>query len=84
MGMRMEKDYIKIWAFRDAPQQLRELSPHGGDEDWLAVIPPSFLDEDKYFNLQWMESGSSFGCCEVTKHPHPYLPGWEVRIGCHS
>jgi hypothetical protein len=26
---------IKVWAWQDAPEALRGLSRHGGDEDWL-------------------------------------------------
>lgn len=29
--------FIKVYAFEDAPQELRHLSEHGGDEDWVVV-----------------------------------------------
>ena len=32
---------IKLWAFNDAPRELRDLSENGGDEDWVAEVPPS-------------------------------------------
>lgn len=30
---------IMLWAFDDAPEELRRQSPHGGDEDFLAWVP---------------------------------------------
>ena len=36
---------IQVWRFQDAPAELRALSPEGGDEDWLAVIPKELADE---------------------------------------
>jgi hypothetical protein len=73
-------NHIRVWRFRDAPQELQDLSCHGGDEDWLALIPPKLTDD----YIGWMESGSSFGCCDVSEHTHPELPGYVVRIGAHS
>jgi len=29
--------FFKVYAFNDAPEHLRELSEHGGDEDWLLL-----------------------------------------------
>lgn len=34
---------ITVWAWDDAPEDLRALSPHGGDEDWIVVLPPGWL-----------------------------------------
>jgi hypothetical protein len=75
MGERLP---ITVWSFYDAPYDLQALSPHGGDEDWLAEVPPQF----DY--VSWMESGSHFGCCDVSTHPHPTKMGWTVRIGAHA
>lgn len=71
---------IRIWAFYDAPIYLQKLSEHGGDEDWLAVIPPELTG--RY--LPWLEEGSGFGVCDVSVHPHPTWDGAEVRIGAHA
>ena len=38
--------HITIWRYQDAPPELRALSTHGGDEDWLAVVPRSLCDAD--------------------------------------
>lgn len=68
---------IKVWRFDDAPAEFRELSPHGGDEDWLAYIPEALGDEW----IGWMEPGSAFGCCEVSSHS---VQGGVVKIGAHA
>lgn len=76
----MAPNHIRIWRFHDAPQELKELSRHGGDEDWIALIPPTLKDE----YIGWMEEGGSFGCCDVSEHSHPELPEYVVRIGAHA
>lgn len=30
---------IKLWPWSDAPEEYRALSDHGGDEDWVMLIP---------------------------------------------
>lgn len=73
-------NHIRIWRFSDAPEELQQLSEHGGDEDWLALIPPKLADE----YIGWMESGTAFGCFQVSEHQHPELPGYLIRIGAHG
>jgi hypothetical protein len=68
--------YIKIWEFYDAPESYQRLSDHGGDEDWLALIPEG--RERPY----WMEDGSWFGCCSVSEHK--LADGATVYIGAHA
>lgn len=69
---------IKVWPFYDAPKELQNLSPHGGDEDWLALIPPQYAK----LWCGWMESGTSFGCCDVSEYK---LPDENiVKIGTHA
>lgn len=74
----MANDCVRVWRFYDAPEELKELSEHGGDEDWLALIPPSMAED--YF--AWMEDGSAFGCCSVSEHK--LADGSLVKIGAHS
>ena len=71
---------IAIWDWANAPECLKKESPHGGDEDWVALIPerlmgrPLFLDE-----------GTNFGCCSV--HTTKVRIGnyiYELRIGAHA
>lgn len=70
---------IQVWKFHDAPEELRSLSEHGGDEDWLALIPPCV--DDQY--VSWMREGTSFGWCTVTRQEHPTKKGYIVVIGSH-
>jgi len=71
---------INVWKFKDAPEELRNLSDHGGDEDWLAVIPPQMTN--KY--ISWMEEGTAFGICDVYYYDHPTKEGYEIAIGAHA
>jgi hypothetical protein len=73
-------NHIRVWRFQDAPEELRALSTHGGDEDWLALLPPKFAGQW----IDWMDSGGRFGCSDVSTHSHPELPGYEIRIGAHA
>lgn len=73
-------NHIRVWSWDNAPSELRELSTHGGDEDWVALVPPIY--ENNY--MGWMESGSSFGYCDVYEYEHPELPGYKIRIGAHA
>lgn len=67
---------ILIWPFYDAPAAYRNLSPHGGDEDWVAFVPDSFGGAPMF-----MDQGTSFGCCDVSEHK---VEGGTVRIGAHA
>jgi hypothetical protein len=72
------KEPIKVWPFHDAPAELRALSGHGGDEDWLAVVP-AYLSNSW---IGWAEEGSTFGCSGVERHVQP--DGSVVLIGAHA
>lgn len=74
------KEPIKVWRWEDAPEELRALSTHGGDEDWVALLPPNYAGEGEW--IGWLESGTSFGCCDVSSHPLP--DGSVVKIGAHA
>lgn len=74
-----KKEPIIVHAYYDAPDELRGLSPHAGDEDWLAELPPDFDGPPL-----WMDEGTPFGCCDVSWHDHPSRPGWHVAIGAHA
>lgn len=68
---------IMVYRFEDAPQHLQDLSTHGGDEDWLAVVPPHLADE----YIGWLEHGS-FGVCDISEHPMD--DGSVIKIGAHA
>lgn len=65
-----------VWPFRDAPQGYRALSPHGGDEDWVAFIPHGFRGDPTFMGQE-----TDFGRCNVSEHP---VAGGTVRIGAHA
>lgn len=52
-------NFVRVWQFGDAPPELQALSTNGGDEDWLAVVPPGLAKA--YF--PWLDC-EAFGCCE--------------------
>lgn len=66
---------ILVWRFHEAPTELQRLSPHGGDEDWLAWVP----DTTKGY-IGWLDYGP-FGVCDISRHPYR---GGVVYIGAHS
>jgi hypothetical protein len=43
----------------------------------VAFIPRALKNEDIF----WLDEGTPFGCCSVSKHP---VPGGVVRIGAHA
>lgn len=71
-------DPIKVWKFKDAPDEYRNLSRHGGDEDWVALVPANYSNEW----LGWAEEGTNFGCCSVSRHE--LEGGAYVLIGAHA
>lgn len=71
----MNNKTILVWEFYDAPLQYRALSQHGGDEDWLALVP-----KDYPHNIPWLEHGT-FGVCDITVHE---CEDGIVYIGAHS
>jgi hypothetical protein len=68
---------IRVWDFYDAPEALQRLSYHGGDEDWIGLIPPKYSGRW----LHWMEQ-PYFGCAGVDEYHTK--DGWEIRIGAHA
>ena len=77
--MKVMPNHIRVWTWEDAPQELKDLSCHGGDEDWVALVPPKLTGRW----IGWLEC-PAFGCCCVSEYTHPELPGYEVRIGAHA
>ena len=75
MGWTPTHPAILVWRWADAPDELRALSGHGGDEDWVAVLPPGTE------RPQWADSGTAFGVCDTEAHE---FPDFTVLIGAHS
>ncbi len=49
----MEDMFVKVWPFEYAPEKYKDLSHHGGDEDWVIEYPKecSFLSRSYFENL---------------------------------
>jgi len=74
--------HILVYAFEDAPEWCQKLSPHGGDEDWLAIVPRYFVGTgDVQDMVPWLCEGTAFGVCSVAVHE---LDDCFVVIGCHA
>jgi hypothetical protein len=54
---------IQVWCHDDTPQQWADLVMLGGDEDWVAFVPDTFLGQ---LAPSWLDAGSSFGVSSVT------------------
>lgn len=67
---------IYVWRFCDAPTEYKSLSPHGGDEDWVALVPPGMMTPS------WMESGTRFGVCDIEEINME--DGSTLVIGAHA
>lgn len=67
---------VEIWDFESAPQEWKDLSKHGGDEDYIVVVRDGFdglpLEEERsdFLNRYFWEK-------------HEYN-GLEIWIGAHS
>lgn len=74
-----EKGYklpIQIWKFEGAPKLYQEMSDAGGDEDWIALIPPNLFDYGLPF---WMESMDSLHRPQI----YDIALGYKVVIASH-
>lgn len=69
---------ILVWKFEDAPERLQKLSPHGGNEGWLALFPPTLTQSGA---PDWVES-RGFTAKETSTHE--VEGGFFVVIGCDS
>jgi len=66
---------IRIWAWVDAPGELRAFSDHGGDEDWVCLVPEDQVND-------YLPFVDSLGVCRVSHH---FLTdGRKVLIGAHA
>lgn len=72
------RPFSVLWRYWDAPEELRNLSPHGGDEDWILYSTADFDAEDYKFE----PLVRALGVCDVSRHP--LLDGSVVFIGAHA
>ena len=77
-GLAEAMNAIMVWPYHEAPQELRDLSTHGGDEDWVALIPTTAKEKEPL----WAEDGTAFGRCDVQRCR--LEDGTIVLIGAHA
>jgi hypothetical protein len=76
--------HIMLYRYPTAPLELQALSQHGGDEDWIAVVPESWKDRYHLAFLEGGIAGNWFGCSDVSQHTHPNYPNQLIFIGAHA
>lgn len=69
---------IRIWGFHDAPEPFCSFMNQGGDEDWLALVPPSHSES----YLSWLDEGSTFVVCNREEKLLP--SGCRLIVSTHS
>jgi hypothetical protein len=74
----MDAQAITIWAYEDAPEDLRSLAKTDKPA-WLALIPRTYAD---YHDLFWLEHIDILH--DPEEHPHPSLSEYQVWIGRHG
>lgn len=62
-----------VWFWEDSPLALRRYSGHGGDEDWVALVPAA------YGEPRWVDA---MGICDVQEIK--LNEDWYLYIGAHS
>ena len=74
----MENRTIQVWRWEDAPEDFRQMSKYGGDEEWVALVPPALAGE----RIGWIgEGGTPFGQHVQRK---ALADGSELCIGAHA
>jgi hypothetical protein len=82
----MMADYLKggspilLWSFQDAPEELRKLSGHGGDEDFVLFIPTVRLTAEP----EWLENFLNDYATYHGDYSTHDIEGGRVYIGAHA
>lgn len=72
---------VQVWKWDDAPEEWKKLSTWSGDEDWLALVPLSFMSGDiGPAELWWM----SWSPEKVKRYKEGAPLGFEIWIGAHA
>lgn len=66
---------VRIWRWEDAPGELAALSKHGGDEDWVCLVPKEMQGE-------YLPFVYALGVCQVSEYS--LADGRKVFIGAHA
>jgi hypothetical protein len=80
---------VRIWPFGAAPRPYQDLSPFGGDEDWVILIPSGmvlsfqFIENSfrcQYYGIETMIDGLTV--CDNSVHR--LEDGSVIVITCHA
>jgi len=71
--------FIRVWRYRDAPQELRDAANTNGDEDWLAHVPADLVRDWAWLPL-WLEAPRFGNLVHETK----LSDGSVVLVSCHA
>lgn len=66
--------HIVVYSWDEAPEELQALSQHGGDEDWVIVVPPEYLIMPQSGSLGALLL--SEGRMPGTEYVRGYVTGW--------
>lgn len=55
----MREQHITVWRFDDAPEEYRNLSTHGGDEDWVIFVPQELVGSATALDLE-LDTGDTW------------------------
>jgi len=61
---------ILLWKFDDAPEEYKLLSTHGGDENYVAFIPDSFIDPNDCLSHEYNWESNNY---DGKEFPYIYL-----------
>lgn len=75
----MNGEYLRLYAWADAPEEYRVLSTNGGDEDWVLVGPEDHPAWERLFWDGFLEGETFLGVAEWT-----YLHGEKIVIFSHA
>lgn len=73
---------VKVWRWADAPDELRRLSRHGGDEDWVVYVPAEVARSPEWAEWlpQWVKRTDT--CLDPQEIKR--RGGARVYIGAHA
>ena len=75
----MNGEYLRLYAWNDAPEEYRILSTNGGDEDWVLVGPEDHPAWERLFWDGFLEGETFLGVAEWA-----YLHGEKIVIFSHA
>jgi len=76
-----ESRLIKLWRYEDAPEEYQNLSPHGGDEDWLMYVP-SLMVKEYGVEIELLVDRGRLGVSDL--YCHILRDGSRVYVGAHA